>query len=415
MDKAFLIIDLKAFYASVECRDRNLDPFSTPLVVADKSRSKNTIVLSVSPFLKSLGIPSRCRLYELPDSINYIFATPRMQQYLIASAEVVDLILDYFGEDDIHVYSIDELFIDYTPYKRLYKKSPLSMAKFLKQQILEKLGLYASIGIGPNMFLAKSALDLEAKKRKDGIACWNYEDVQKKLYPISPLSKMFGISHALEKRLNNLGLISIGDLAQCPKELLIEKFGIIGEELFEHANGIDTTEIREKYNTKSEHFQVGQVLKRNYQKDEIPLIVREMSDELSLRLQLSQKFARSLSIHIGYSQECQIKPLSQQITLNIPTDNCDVIFETYLEIINKNLKNFPIRTIHVSALNIFHPQYEQLDIFSSFENNEKEKSLRNTIINIKNKYGQNAILRGTSSLSNSTVKERHNLIGGHHK
>ena len=195
-----LCIDLKSFYASVECKLRNLDPFKTPLVVADKERGEGSIILAVTPYLKSLGIPSRLRIYELPKNIDVIFAKPRMQKYLEFSSKLIEIYLNYVSEDDLYIYSIDEAFLDLTSYLKYYQKSEYEISKMILCDIEKTLGLYATVGIGPNMLLSKLALDLEAKTSADFTAKWDYEMVSEKLWNITPLSKMWGIGSKMEKR-----------------------------------------------------------------------------------------------------------------------------------------------------------------------------------------------------------------------
>src|SRR5690554_2902639 len=230
LNRNILCIDLKSFYASVECVLRGLDPFTTPLVVADKSRGSGSIVLAVSPYLKSQGIPSRCRIFDLPENSNIIFARPQMALYLDYSAKVIDLYLDYVSRDDIYVYSIDESFLDVTNYLDYYGKTDTSLASEILKEIKNRLGLSAACGIGPNMLLAKLSLDLEAKNNKDFISKWSYEDISKKLWTVSPISKMWGIGSRMEKRLNILGLQTIGDIANYDVRKLRKRFGVLGEE-----------------------------------------------------------------------------------------------------------------------------------------------------------------------------------------
>ena len=207
MDSKIAVIDLKAFYSFVECVERGLNPLTTPLAVCDASRGDGTIVLSVSPYLKEMGVPSRCRKRELPDIPGMIFATPRMELYIKKSAEVVSIVLDYVGEDDIHIYSIDELFINLSPYLKMYKMTPYELVNTIKEKIFEKTRLVSTAGIGDNMLLAKLALDLDGKKNPPYISVWTKEDVPIKLWPITPLSKMWGISTNFEKRLNKSSIL----------------------------------------------------------------------------------------------------------------------------------------------------------------------------------------------------------------
>lgn len=409
-----IVIDLKAFYASVECADRGLNPFYTPLVVVDKERGPGTIILSVSPFLKDQGIPSRLRLYELPKG-DYIYAIPRMERYIQLSAEVVSIVLDYVNEDDVHVYSIDELFLDVTHYLKLYKTDAVGIAKRILKDIKNKLNLIACAGLGSNMFLAKCALDLEAKKSKDHLAVWTSEDIKTKLYPIKPLSKMWGISTRLEKRLNALGLFTIEDIAKCPLNVLLDKFGVIGEQLHNHANGIDLSNIREKYIPEDTSLSTGQVLNRDYSKDELPILLREMCDDLMLRVRLQKKFCNCVHLGILYSKTINHKGFSVQCKMIYGTDDDEIVFQTIMNLLHKNILDFPIRQINIGVSGLYTPYVEQLNLFIDPEMQHKKRSLQYAIDKIREKYGKNAILRTDALTKASNVIERHNLIGGHRR
>ncbi|MFA7376404.1 MAG: damage repair protein, partial [Acholeplasmataceae bacterium] len=213
LHKNIICIDLKSFYASVECSLLGLDPFTTPLVVADRSRGGGGVVLAISPYLKSLGVKSRCRIHELPTNISIIYRKPQMQTYLEYASKVLSIYLDYVSEEDLFVYSIDEAFLDLTSYLSYYKKTDAELAKDILKAIKNKLDLYATCGIGPNMLIAKLALDIESKKSPDFIAKWGYDDIKTKLWPIEPLSEMWGIGHRMLHNLNQMGLYKMGDIA----------------------------------------------------------------------------------------------------------------------------------------------------------------------------------------------------------
>ncbi len=219
-----LCIDLKCFFASCECIERNLDPFKTPLVVTDPKRGNGAITLAVSPYLKNLGVKNRCRIFEIDKNIKYFKAKPRMSLYVKKSKEVINIYLDFVSYDDIFIYSIDEVFLDVTSYLKLYKKSDYDLAKNILENIFQKTGLTATCGIGPNMLIAKIAMDIEAKKCKELIAKWNYDDVKTKMWEIKPLSNFWGIGKNIEKKLNFLGIKKIGDLATYEKNILKNKF-----------------------------------------------------------------------------------------------------------------------------------------------------------------------------------------------
>ena len=408
------VIDMKAFYASVECVERDLNPFTTPLVVCDTSRGNGTIVLSVSPYLKAMGVPSRCRKRELPSIDGMIYATPRMSLYLKKSAEIVSIVLDFVGEDDIHVYSIDELFINLGPYLKMYNMTPYKLVKKIKDTIYEKLTLPTTAGIGDNMLLAKLALDLDAKNKPPYISQWRKADIKNKLWKVKPLSKMWGISVGYEKRLNNLGIFTVEQLATADKDMLKRELGVLGEQLWEHANGIDNTNIRIKYVPKETSLSLGQVLFRDYKIKEVETIIREMNDDLSMRLREQDKLTSVVGLAIGYSMS-EDGGFSRQIGLDIPTDDTDILFNTLIKIYHKYVEDKPIRRVYLSFGKLTTNKYEQLSLFEDNEKLDKQRKLQKTIDKVKSLYGKDAISRGSSLLEESTAKERHNQIGGHRK
>lgn len=415
MDRKIAVIDMKAFYAFVECVDRKLDPFKTPLVVCDESRGEGTIVLSVSPYLKAMGVPSRCRKRELPKIEGLIFAVPRMATYVEKSAKVVSIVLDFFGEDDIHVYSIDELFIDLTPYLKMYNCTPRQLVMKVQERIFKELGLVATAGIGDNMLMAKLALDLDGKKKAPYIAIWTKEDIKNKLWKVTPLSKMWGISHGYERKLNNLGIFTVGQLANCSKEFLKEKFGVIGEQLWEHANGIDDTNIREKYIPEENSFSLGQTLHEDYTKEETLILLREMNDDLSNRLRAHGQQTEAVSLSIRYTYDDLEGGFSHQSKLPIPTDDSEILFKEIKSIFLKYIGEHLTRRIYISYGQLTSDKPVQMSLFDDPEEQIKRAQMQTAMDNIKRKYGQDSVLRGSSLLEKSTAKERHNQIGGHRK
>ena len=332
-NRTIAVIDLKAFYSFVECVDRGLDAWSTPLVVADKDRGKNTIVLSVSPYLKSKGVPSRLRIRDLPKGYKYIYAVPRMERYIEKSAEVVRIMMEFVSHEDIHVYSIDEAFLDITSYLNYYKLTPLQLVSKIIKRIKDKTGLQATGGIGNNFFLAKVALDIYAKHEKNGIATLYEKDIQTKLWPITPLTKIWGIGERTAAKLNAIGIFSMGDLANSNRDYIHDHFGIIGDQLVDHANGIDESDIHEVYIPKSTSLSLGQVLFKDFNKDNAVTIIREMCDELSLRLRKENKLAELVSLYIGYSKDT-MGGFSRQMSLLQPTDDTEELFKALMEIYN---------------------------------------------------------------------------------
>jgi DNA polymerase V len=406
------VLDLKSFYAVIECVERGLNPMTTPLVVADKTRGTGTIVLAVSPYLRQQGIPSRLRVFELPKRDDIIFATPRMSLYLERSAQVMSILLEFVGEDDLHIYSVDEAFLNLGPYLKLYQLTPRQLMKKIKETIYAKLKLLATVGIGDNPFLAKSALDLEAKKAQDGIAEWHQVDVQTKFWPL-PVGEMWGIASRMEKRLHQLGIMTIEDLAQYPQYKLVTHFGIMGSQLWEHANGIDDSNIREKYTPKEPGMSMGQVLYRDYSNEEIPVVLREMCDDLTLRLRLQGNLTSLVHLSIGYS--ASLGGFSHQMSLMRATDDEDVLSEALLRIYHRYIEDKPIRNVTFSFRKLMPLTHEQLDLFTNVEDTDKKRRLQVTLANIKSRYGHNAVLRTSALLKASTTIDRHTLIGGHRK
>ena len=412
-ERQIAVIDLKAFYSFVECIDRGLDPFKTPLVVADISRSPNTIVLSVSPYLKANGIPSRCRVKELPKKFKYIYATPRMARYIEMSSKVVSIILSLVAYEDIHVYSIDEAFIDMTSYLPYYKVTPVGFVEMLIKKINDETGLTATGGIGDNFFLAKVALDNFAKLEKNGIAVLRQNEIQEKMWPITPLTKIWGIGPRLEIRLNKLGIFTLGDLATSDKEFIVSKFGIMGEQMYNHANGIDEADVHEVYVPKEHSLDIGQVLPRDFNAIEAKTIIREMIDDLSFRMREEGKLTNRVGLYIGYSIE---GGFARQMTLLTPTDDAAKLIEACLEIYDKHMDvTRAVRRIGIGFGKLKNDDYRQLNLFEDNEDQVKVQDMQKAIDTLHKKFGKNSVLRASALMEGSTAIERHNQIGGHRK
>ena len=408
-----LCIDLKSFFASCECIDKNLDPFTTPLVVAEPNRD-GAITLAVTPYMKSLGVKSRGRIYEIPKNIKYITAKPRMSLYIKKSKEVVNIYLKYVSSEDLHIYSIDECFLDLTDYMNLYKKDIKSIAIDILTDVKKSTGLTATAGIGPNLFLAKVAMDIEAKHTSDFIACWNYEDIETKLWPITPLSSVWSIGSRMEKRLNNLGLYSIGDIAKFNKLKLKEKFGIIGEELWYHVNGIDTSRISDfNHEAKEKSISNSQILYKDYYNDNVLLIIREVLTVLLRRLRSLRLLTGRISLFVGYSKNIG-GGFSQSKKLDISTNDEKILYNTLLNIFNSYYEiDTPVRKIGISLSKLSKNDNIQLNLFENYNESNKKDNINKAIDSINNKYGYNSILKATSLLSSSTIKSRNGKIGGH--
>ena len=412
--KTIAVIDLKAFYSFVECVDRGLDAWKTPLVVADKDRGKNTIVLSVSPYLKSKGVPSRLRIRDLPKGYDYIYAVPRMERYIEKSAEVVKIMMEFVAKEDIHVYSIDEAFLDLTSYLSYYHQTPLQLTSLIINTIKERTGLQATGGIGDNFFLAKVALDIYAKKEKNGIATMHQSDIREKLWPITPLTKIWGIGERTAAKLNSLGIFTMGDLANSDKDYIHQYFGIIGDQLVDHANGIDESDIHEVYIPKTTSLSLAQVLFKDFNKDNAITIVREMCDDLSHRLRNEGKLTEVVSLYIGYSKDT-MGGFSRQMSLLQPTDDTEVLFNALMEIYHQYIQDYPIRRIGINFGKLSQMGYKQIDMFGDAKKEKGNHDLFKTMDRLKDKYGKNILLRASALTEDSTAIERHNQIGGHRK
>ncbi len=409
-----LSIDLKSFFASCECVARGLDPFTTPLVVANPSQGGGAITLAVTPYLKKQGVPSRGRIYQIPKNIKYMIVPPRMNYYVAMSKRVIKVYLSYVAKEDLHVYSIDECFLDVTHYLRLYKKTDYELAEEILKEITKRTGLTATCGIGPNIFLAKVAMDTEAKKYKNGIAKWTEEDIEKKLWKITPLSKMWSIGPRMERRLNKLGIYSVGDLALTKKEYLKDKFGVMGEELWLRANGIDETVISKMdRNVKEKSFSNSQVLFKDYNGDNIKIIIEETVDVVVKRLRMANKQTQVIGLGIGYSKTYG-GGFYRVSKLDNPTDNLNTILNTCYILFDRYYTNKPIRRVAISCGGLIDKTYKQLNLFSSPEEDKDEKKDK-VIDEITSKYGRNSILRASSLLSDSTIRDRNKKRGGHNE
>ena len=412
LHRNFLCIDLKSFFASAECLDRGLNPFTTPLVVANPTQGNGAITLAVTPYLKTLGVKSRGRLYEIPKNIKYMIAKPRMSLYLAKSREVVEVYLKYVSLEDLHIYSIDECFLDVTNYLKMYGKSDYELALDILEDVRKETGLTATCGIGPNMLLAKLSMDIEAKHNKDFIAKWTYDDIPTKLWPIHPLSKIWGIGPRMEVNLNRLGIYSVYDLAHYDRHKLKQKFGVIGTELWNHANGIDLSLIGDMEKTTDKSYSHSQVLFKDYNGNNIKIIIREMVEVVTMRLHKNHVTSSLIGLGIGYSKDVG-GSFYHQIKLDQPTDVENVILSNALMIFDKYYEGLPIRKVTISCGRLQEKSGVQLNIFDNIEKIKEQEQIDEAILEIKDKYGKNALLKASSLLNDSTIHERNKKIGGH--
>ena len=412
----YVCIDLKSFYASVECVERGLNPMTANLVVADPERTDKTICLAVSPALKALGIKNRCRVFEIPKKVEYIMAEPRMQLYIDYSVKVYGIYLKYFAKEDIHVYSIDEVFIDVTDYLSMYHMSVRELGKSIMADIYETLGITATCGIGTNLYLAKVALDITAKHISDNIGELNEESYKKTLWNHRPLTDFWRIGRGIAERLKKYEIYTMGQIAEADEDLLYKVFGIDAELLIDHAWGRETTTIADikAYRPKTNCLTSGQVLPRDYGHEEGKLVVKEMADLLCLELVDKGLVTDSVTLQMGYANRLNMQSIKGTLHLTTPTSSAKLIVgeveALYEKIKNKDLA---IRRVNLSFNKVWEESFRQCDWFSDTEALKKEQSMQKAMLDIKNKYGKNAILKGMNLKESATTMERNRQIGGH--
>ena len=417
--KSFICIDLKSFYASVECVERGLDPFKTNLVVADPTRSQSTICLAITPAMKKLGVKNRCRIHEIPAGIEYITAMPRMQLYIDYSARIYSIYLRYISKEDIHVYSIDECFMDVTNYLSLYHMTEKEMAVELMDAVMKETGITATAGVGTNLYLAKVAMDIVAKHVEDHIGILNEISYRQKLWDHRPLSDFWRIGSRTEKKLAGYGIHTMGDIAYTSvtsEEWLYKMFGIDAELLIDHAWGLESCDIHDikNYHTEEHSLSNGQVLMRNYSFEEAAVVVREMTDVLVLDLVSKGLITGSVTLWIAYDHRYERPSSHGTVRLTSLTNSSSTIMDEVDKLYQKITdRHTGIRRIEICANRVMPEGYLQYDLFTDPATVEKEKNLQQAILDVKKRYGKNAIMRGANLLDCSTYRERNNQIGGH--
>lgn len=417
-ERTYVCIDLKSFYASVECVARGLDPFTTKLVVADPDRTEKTICLAVSPAMKALGVKSRCRVFEIPKDIDYIMAVPRMQKYIDVSAEIYGIYLRYISKEDIHVYSIDEVFMDVTDYLTMYGCTAKELGKRIMDEIYEETKITATCGIGTNLYLAKVALDILAKHVPDHIGILTEETYREKLWDHLPLTDFWRVGPGTVKRLSHNGMETMRDVANADKELLFHLFGIDAELLIDHAWGRETATMKDikKYKPSTNCLNNGQVLPCDYNQAEGLLVCKEMADLLCLDMVAKNKITESITMYLGYSNELHAEPERGTIKLLSPTNSARVIVpaveKLYLRIKDPEL---PIRRVNITFNNIVDDEYRQMDLFTDYDEAEREIKVQKAMIEIKDRFGKNAVLRGMNLEEGGKTIERNEQIGGHRR
>ena len=438
----YICIDLKSFYASVECVERGLDPMTTNLVVADPERSDKTICLAVSPSMKKLGVPNRCRVFEIPKNIDYIMAPPRMQKYIDYAAEIYGIYLDYFSKEDIHVYSIDEAFMDVTSYLHMYGCDARELAQRVMNDVWERIGVRATCGVGTNLYLTKIALDITAKHSPDFIGWLDEETYQKTLWDHRPLTDFWRIGPGTVRRLEKVGIYTMGDIAKADEELLYRMFGVDAELLIDHAWGREPVTIADikAYKPKTNSLSSGQVLMRDYTFDEGRTIIREMTDQLCLDLVSKGLVTDSITISVGYAKVRGVPGVSgsgdggrdsyygprEGGTAHFEGGSCEesVIVPEVVALYERIMdRSRDIRRVTISCNNVRRDEgTRQISMFDvedakhakdKQEVLEKDKKIQQAMINIKQRYGKNAMVKGVNMHEESTGIERNRQIGGH--
>ena len=494
MNRVYACIDLKSFYASVECVERGLDPLTTNLVVADQTRTEKTICLAVTPSLKKYGLSGRSRLFEVVSKVNkinkerkskvckfkgksfdseelyknkyleldYIIAPPRMSHYIKYSTKIYDIYLKYIDKSDIFVYSIDEVFMDITNYLKLYNKTPIEFITMIIQDVYKSTLITATGGIGTNLYLAKIAMDIEAKHIEPDeygvrVAYLDEYIYRKKLWNHMPITDFWRIGKGYKKRLESINLYTMGDIARMSiqnEDLLYKTFGVNAEILIDHAWGYEICTIKDvkNYKPQSNSVSSGQVLLRPYNFDEAKIVLREMIDTLCLDLVYKKLITDKVVLTIGYDIDNlndkniknkyrgaiefdhygRVVPKSAHgtTTINHKTSSSKTITKYVLKLYDKIVNtNLLIRRINICVINVVSENkkdkiIEQFDLFTDSNNIEKlrqkerleeklENIIQKSLIDIKKKYGKNSILKGINYLSCATGKNRNNQIGGH--
>ena len=456
--RQYACIDLKSYYASVECVDRGLDPLTANLVVADESRSDGTICLAVSPSLKALGVPGRPRLFEVKErlaqikaltgkTVEYITAMPRMARYLEVSSQIYGIYLQYLSAQDIHVYSIDEAFMDLTPYLHLYGKTAHELVVSMIREVLHQVGITATGGIGTNLYLAKIAMDITAKKMpadKDGVrvAELNEFSFRDKLWDHQPLTDFWQIGPGIAAHLGRMGIHTMGDLARLSlenEEVFFREFGVDAEILIDHAWGLESCGMAEikKYKPSTKSLANGQVLPRAYTWEEGRLAVKEMTEQVVLGLVEQGYVAEGVTLYVGYqilsrdrlsAYHGPVKvnyygrkvPPSVHGTgkLGAPTASLSRITQAVLQLYDRLVdRELEVRRMSIAAIRLS-PAEEvppQLSLYPEQQNDQRETSLLRTAVGLHKRFGKNSLVRGMDFLDAGTTRERNEQIGGHRK
>ncbi|WP_300081744.1 DNA repair protein [uncultured Thomasclavelia sp.] len=415
MKRVYLCIDLKTFFASVECVERNLDPFKVNLAVADKERGKGALCLAISPKLKALGIKNRCRLFEIPSYLDLIIAKPRMKLYMQYAANIYEIYLKYVCDDDIHVYSIDEVFLDISTYFKLYRKTPLQMARMIIDDIFETTGITATAGIGSNLYLSKVALDISAKHNPSNIGILNEPLYKQTLWHHQPITDFWHVGRGIAKRLAKYQIFDMAGVAFCDEKILYQEFGVNAKYLIDHAWGKEPTTIAQikKYQPENNSISHSQVLFEDYSYEDALLAMKEMVELKVLDLVEQHLVTRHIALYVGYSNK-KIKATGGSLKIGVCTNSYRILLSEFITLYKRTTHlNCPIRRLGISFGGVIDEKYEAYDLFTDYQEIEKERKLQEALINIKGRYGKNAVFKGMDLLEKATTLKRNKLIGGH--
>ena len=408
-----LCIDVKSFFASVESVKRRIHPLESYIVVMSNPDLDGGLVLASSPRVKKeYGIKTGSRRFEIPKNSKIQIVEPRMKLYIKVNMMINEIFREFVSDEDIHIYSIDESFLDVTHSHALYGNT-YEIAKKIQQTIWQRLNLVTAIGIGDNPLLAKLALDNEAKHKHNFIAEWRYGDVQETIWKIHPITDMWGIGERTANQLYKMSIDSVYRLSQYDVKALKRVQGIIGEQLFYHAHGIDQSILSEKYIPQSKGYGKSQILKRDYVNQyEIEVVIREMADDLSARLRRHNAEAGVIHLYIGYSKDIIDTGFSHQMKI-YPTSSNTRIIETCLEIFRKYYTKQPVRQIAISCKKVEYKKSLQLNLFETPEKTIHTENLEVVVDRIREKYGFNAIVHASSLTKGGTAIQRSRMVGGH--
>ena len=411
-NKPIICIDMRSFYASCMALIHNLDVMKEPIAIIGNFKQKGSVVLAASPPMKrKYGIKTGSRLFEIPQAPDIHLFEPKMEFFVKMSMEITRLLNAYVPKEAIHVYSVDESFVDLSGTERLWG-DPVRTAKRIQHELYSQFQLPSAVGMGPNMLMAKLALDLDAKNK--GFAKWSYEDVPTKLWSITKLSDMWGVGSRTEKALNNLGIFSVGELAHSDLTMLEKRFGIMGNQLYYHAWGIDYSKIGAPIMQGQVSFGKSQMLMRDYrERAEILAVVLEMCEDVARRAREAKKVGRTISFSLGYSKNAFGGGFQHSYTMDEPTNDTLKLYNVCKELFDQYYAERPARSISLALTNLESESSMQLSLFDS--QRWRKRKLGKVIDEIRTRYGSTALLRAVSYTTGGTAIARDGLLGGHKK